>query len=77
MRQAIPLFLSAVALWMMWQAGNHRAYAWIVGLLNQGAWFVFIVVFDAWGLLPLNVALVFTYGRNFLKWRKERIVNVT
>lgn len=69
--QLIPLALSCITLFTMWQAGNRNAVAWIAGLLNQALWLVFIVVFAAWGLLPLNVALVVTYGRNLAKWRRE------
>lgn len=68
--QAIPLTLSVITLWMMWQIGNVRYWAWIVGLANQGLWLTFIVVFEAWGLLPLSVALVVTYTRNLVKWRR-------
>lgn len=71
--QLLPLALSTITLWMMWQAGNLNRWAWLVGLLNQGLWLMFIIVFEAWGLLPLNMALVVTYSRNLAKWRREAI----
>lgn len=73
MKQLIPLVLSAVTLWMMWQAGNLNRIAWLVGLCNQALWAVFIVTFGAWGLLPLNIALVYTYTRNLVKWKREDV----
>lgn len=73
--QLIPLALSCITLWMMWQAGNLNHWAWAIGLANQVLWLVFIVTFDAWGLLPLNAALVVTYSRNLVKWRREAVAH--
>lgn len=71
--QLVPLALSCITVWTTWQAGNRNYLAWLVGLLNQGLWLVFIVVFDAWGLLPLNVFMTITYARNLAKWRREGV----
>ncbi len=68
MRQIIPLALSVLTLVGMWLAGNHDRRAWIVGLTNQALWITFIVVFDAWGLLPLSLALIVVYSRNLIRW---------
>lgn len=69
--QAIAILTSVITLASMWMAGNEKAFGWILGMLNQVIWFVFILVFGAWGLLPLNIALVFVYGRNYYKWKTE------
>jgi hypothetical protein len=69
MRQLLPLVTSCVTLVGMWEAGNKRSRAWVIGLCNQALWLAFIVVFAAWGLLPLSVALVVIYTRNLLKWQ--------
>lgn len=70
-RQLIALATSFLTLYGMWLAGNKRSSGWLVGLLNQAVWFVFIVAFDAWGLLPLNVALVVVYSRNLAAWKRD------
>lgn len=71
MRQLIPFATSLVTLWGMYEAGSKRSRGWLIGLCNQALWFVFIVAFGAWGLLPLNVALVVVYSRNLISWRAE------
>ena len=71
MRQAIALLTSCFTLWGMWLAGNKRSLGWAVGLGNQALWIVFIVAFGAWGLLPLSLALIVTYTRNLIRWRRE------
>ncbi len=72
MRQLLPLATSVITVYGMWLAGNHNARAWTLGIANQGLWLAFIVAFDAWGLLPLNAAMVVVYGRNLRKWRSEQ-----
>lgn len=72
MRQLIPLALSANTIAVMWLAGNKSALGWALGLIGQALWLVFIVVFEAWGLLPLSVALTVVYGRNLRRWRQEQ-----
>jgi hypothetical protein len=71
MRQLIPLATSVITIIGMWLAGNKDPRAWVLGLANQTLWLTFIVVFQAWGLLPLLVALVIVYSRNLRRWRRE------
>lgn len=71
MRQLLPFVTGVLTLVVMWLAGSRRTSAWVVGLVNQVLWIAFIVVFEAWGLLPLSIALIFIYGRNLLRWRRE------
>ncbi|MGH9248070.1 MAG: hypothetical protein ACRD0W_00905 [Acidimicrobiales bacterium] len=71
MRQLIPLALSINTIAVMWLAGDKRALGWALGLFGQAGWFAFIVVFEAWGLLPLSVALTFVYSRNLWRWTQS------
>jgi hypothetical protein len=71
-RQIIPLVTSAATLWGIWLAGRKVWWAWLVGLGNQVLWLAFIVMFAAWGLLPLCVGLVIVYVRNHILWSGER-----
>ncbi len=76
MRQGLALLTSTVTLYGMWLAGSHRWTGWLVGLANQALWLAFIVMFGAWGLLPLNVALVVVYSRNLVKWKRVNLPGV-
>lgn len=71
LRQLLPLTLSANTIALMWLAGDKRTAAWVLGLLGQAGWLAFVVLFDAWGLLPLCAALTVVYGRNLWRWRRE------
>lgn len=64
----LPWLLSALTIWMMWAAGNKNPNAWLVGALSQVLWAVWIFETEAWGLVPMNVALAFVYTRNLVKW---------
>lgn len=66
----LPWFLSAVTIYMTVLAGNKSRHAWAVGLFNQAAWLVWIIMSETWGLLPMNFALWAVYGRNHIKWNR-------
>jgi hypothetical protein len=62
-----PWLLSAMTIWMMWLAGTGGIKAWVVGLVSQIFWLVWIIKERNWGLLPMNLALWVVYIRNLLK----------
>ena len=54
-------------------AGNKDIRAWYVGLGAQVLWITFSITSEAWGLLPLAVALVFIYTRNIFKYKSPTL----
>lgn len=70
----LPWLLSAITIWMTILAGNKHKDAWLVGGVNQALWFLWIISVEAWGLLPMNIALWIVYGRNHLKWNAKQEV---
>lgn len=76
MKAFLPWATSAGTLLGMWLVSQKRSVGWIVGLVNQVLWVTFAVVYSAWGLLPLTLALIVIYTRALLRWREdERIVD--
>lgn len=75
--QALALITGLMTLLSMWLAGLKRKEAWVVGLFNQVFWIAFIVIFEAWGLIPLTIALVFLFTRNYLLWEKDQKCQTT
>ena len=65
----LPYLLSLITIYSMVLAGNKKRGAWFVGLVNQLLWLIWIVLSSAWGLLPMNIALWYVYGRNYIKWK--------
>lgn len=72
LRHGIPLLLSANTIVLMWLVGNRSTLGWLLGVVGQALWFVFIFAWQVWGLLPLATVLTVVYARNLLKWRKEQ-----
>ena len=60
--------MSALTIWMTLLAGNNNKHAWAVGLVNQIFWVTWIVASEAWGLIPMSIALGIVYARNHFKW---------
>lgn len=64
----VPWVLSGWTLVTMWLAGNGTKWAWISGMLSHFLWLFFAYRIEAYGLMPLSIALVFVYSRNLRKW---------
>lgn len=69
----LQLVISCITIWMTLMAGNKHPKAWLVGLLNQGLWITMIVWTEAWGLVPLCLAMCVVYYRNHRKWRMDQL----
>ncbi len=65
----LPWLLSVITIYMTILAGNKHRHAWAVGLAAQALWLVWIIASQAWGLIPMNIALWIVYARNHMKWR--------
>ena len=68
----LPYLLSAITLYTMFLAGGKKSYTWLIGLLNQALWVVWIIKAKAWGLVPMNLGLWFVYVRNHLAWSSKK-----
>lgn len=73
MRLAIILQLatSCLTLISMYLAGNGDQRFNIIGIFANGGWWTFTITQGAWGLAPLNAALLIVYIRNLIRWRKQ------
>lgn len=67
----LPWFLSGITIWMNILAGNLHKSAWLIGLIGQILWFIWIVISENWGFIPLNLTLWWIYFRNHRKWNKD------
>lgn len=70
-RDGIPFVLSAITLYSMLLAGDRNPKGWLLSLVNQALWLVWICVVGAWGLLPLNAGMWYISYRNWCKWVDE------
>lgn len=67
----LPWVLSSITIWMNILAGNLHKSSWLIGLLGQVLWLVWILISENWGFLPLNITLWIIYFRNHRKWNKD------
>lgn len=68
----LPWFLSALTIYQTFLSGKKHHNTWLVGLFGQSLWFIWTVVSENWGLLPLNLTLTYMYTQNHIKWNKEK-----
>lgn len=66
----LPWILSIITIHMTILAGNTHKNTWLLGLLNQALWLIWIIASESYGLIPMNLVLWVIYFRNHLKWSK-------
>lgn len=64
--------VSGISIFMMWQMGNRRWWAPIVGLFGQVFWLILALYIGQYGLLPGIAGYTIVHARNAHKWHKER-----
>lgn len=67
----IQLLASALTIAGQFQYGNKRLWGPVLGMAAQVPWWLIMVLYDLWGLLPVNAAMLAIHIRNFIKWRRE------
>lgn len=71
----LPWLLSVFTVLTMWMAGEKHKHTWVLGFVNQALWLVWIVLVQAWGLLPMNFALWVMYVNNHRKWNPKQSIS--
>lgn len=67
----MPWGLSMITIWMTILTGRKNTNSWLVGLLNQLLYAIWIVVSETWGFIPLNLTLWVLYYRNHQLWKRD------
>lgn len=67
----LPWVMSFFTIVTMWLAGEKKHSAWVIGLLNQCLWAIYIVITKQWGLSPLVIIITVIYTWNLVKWNKN------
>jgi hypothetical protein len=66
------LALAAVGILGIYLAGSKSPLGWAVSFSAQALWFVFAIVTAQYGFIITAIAYGTVYGRNYLRWRRER-----
>jgi len=65
---ALPWLMSALTILLTVLAGNKHRSSWIVGIISQSIWVVWIILTGEWGFAPMSAFLIALYARNHWKW---------
>lgn len=69
--------LAAVGILGIYLAGSRNLWGWAVSFGAQAAWIVFALVTAQYGFILSALAYGFVYGRNYLRWKRERRVRTS
>ena len=60
--------LSILTIYVNILAGNKHKTTWIVGMLNELLWLVWIICSESFGFIPANILMWVICIRNHKKW---------
>ena len=67
----LELSASFAAITTVWIYGNRSRNAPIIGVLGQILWWWLTISQEMWGLVPLNVVMLFVHIRNYIRMKRE------
>ena len=67
----MELAASFAAITTVWIYGNRSRNAPIIGVLGQILWWWLTISQEMWGLVPLNVVMLFVHIRNYIRMKRE------
>ena len=59
----LPWIISVCTIYMMYSVGNKELRGWVVSGFTQFLWLIYILSSSAWGLLPLNAAMLHDFSQ--------------
>jgi hypothetical protein len=65
------LLISAVTLLSGWWIGNKNVWGQRLAVLANIGWWFYIIAFEHWGLVPMEIGFTIIVVRNLIKWEKE------
>ena len=67
----LELAASFAAITTVWIYGNRSRNAPIIGILGLVLWWWLTISQEMWGLVPLNVVMLFVHIRNYIRMKRE------
>jgi hypothetical protein len=67
------LIISAVTLASGWYIGNKNVWGQRLALIANVGWWFYIIAFQHWGLVPMEIGFTAIVIRNLIKWEKEKL----
>ena len=64
--------LAAVGILGIYLAGRRNLWGWAIGVGAQALWIAYALMTDQFGFIVSAIAYAAVYGRNWVRWARER-----
>ena len=68
----VELAISVITIAAAWMIGNKSVWGQRLGLLANLSWWFYVIMFQRWGLVPMEMMFTVIQIRNLIKWEKEK-----
>jgi len=67
----IEFIISITTIISAWYIGNKSVWGQRLGLFANLQWWLYVILFHRWGLVPMELFFTIVTIRNLIKWEKE------
>ena len=67
----MEFIISITTIVSAWYIGNKSVWGQRLGLFANIQWWIYVIVFQRWGLVPMEIFFTIMTIRNLIKWEKE------
>lgn len=67
----VELVISVTTLISAWYIGNKNVWGQRLGLFANIQWWIYVIAFQRWGLVPMEIFFTAITLRNLIKWERE------
>ena len=68
----VEFIISITTLISAWFIGNKNVWGQRLAILANIQWWIYVIVFQRWGLVPMEIFFTIITIRNLIKWEKEK-----
>jgi len=67
----VELLISVTTLISAWYIGNKSVWGQRLAVPANIGWWIYIILFQHWGMVPMEIFFSIMVVRNLIKWEKE------
>lgn len=62
--------ITVVTIYYVWAIGELKLHGWLMAILTQLLWLIYIYATKSWGLIPISIVLGWLAFKNYNIWKK-------
>ena len=66
----LPWVIAVVTIYYVGAVGKLKLHGWLMAILTQALWLIYIYATKSWGLIPISIVLGWLGIKNYFVWKR-------